>query len=251
MKKNKKHNPSPTTGPVAASLPPPPRLLTLPPLQRAQRLADVLLRNAAPIIGVLFLHYDAQRMLLLYLFDTWIGLVLVAALQALLTQRLANDGTGNGRSVVANYFDAIVSSLLVISFIMVPVLAPALLVVTHEEGLALLRSDSTLWPLLAANASAAVLSFVVQSNTMPTRPDTEAGLKHRFILGFFRWLAVVALFYMVGGFLDFEGGGRILVVLSVLLYCGFSVYAEFYPDHIQRIPDALKVKKGNGQLPSD
>jgi len=215
-------------------------------------MADVLLRNAIPIIGVLFLHYDAQRMLMLYLLDTWISLVMVAALQALLTQRLANDGAGNGRSVIANYFDALVSSLVVISFIMVPVLAPALLVVTHEEGLALLRSDSTLWPLVAANASALVLSFVVQSVTMPTRPDTEGHLKHRFLLGFFRWLAVVALFYMVGGFLlEFEGGGRILVALSVLLYGGFSIYAEFYPDHIQRIPDALRVKKGRSRLPSD
>ena len=220
--------------------------MALPPPQRVQRLADVLLRNAVPIIGVLFLHYDSQRMLMLYLFDTWIGLVLVAALQALLTQRLTNDGAGNGRSRVANYFDALGSSLLVISLIMVPVLAPALLVVTHEEGFALLRSDSTLWPLVAANASAAVLSFVVQSATMATRPETEGHLKHRFLLGFFRWLAVVALFYIIGGFLDFEGGGRILVVLSVLVYCGFSIYAEFYPDHIQRIPDALNGRKRRG-----
>ncbi len=250
MSKRKSVKPLPKTEPTV-ELAPPPRLMTLPPLQRAQRLADVLLRNAAPIIGVLFLSYDSQRMLMLYLFDTWISLVLVAALQALLTQRLANNGAGNGRSTVANYFDAIVSSLLVISLIMVPVLAPALLVVTHEEGFALLRADSSLWPLVAANASAAVLSFVVQSNTMPTRPETEGGLRHRFILGFFRWLAVVALFYMVGGFLGVEGGGRILVVASVLLYCGFSIYAEFYPDHIQRIPDALKAKKGNSRLPSD
>ena len=220
--------------------------MALPPPQRVQRLADVLLRNAVPIIGVLFLHYDSQRMLMLYLFDTWIGLVRVAALQALLTQRLTHDGAGNGRSRVANYFDALGSSLLVISLIMVPVLAPALLVVTHEEGFALLRSDSTLWPLVAANASAAVLSFVVQSATMATRPETEGHLKHRFLLGFFRWLAVVALFYIVGGFLDFEGGGRILVVLSVLVYCGFSIYAEFYPDHIQRIPDALNGRKRRG-----
>ena len=220
--------------------------MALPPPQRVQRLSDVLLRNAVPIIGVLFLHYDSQRMLMLYLFDTWIGLVLVAALQALLTQRLTNNGAGNGRSRVANYFDALGSSLLVISLIMVPVLAPALLVVTHEEGFALLRSDSTLWPLVAANASAAVLSFVVQSATMATRPETEGHLKHRFLLGFFRWLAVVALFYIVGGFLDFEGGGQILVVLSVLVYCGFSIYAEFYPDHIQRIPDALNGRKRRG-----
>ena len=246
MKRNTKHKASPAAESADASFPPPPRLLALPPPQRVQRLADVLLRNAVPIIGVLFLHYDSQRMLMLYLFDTWIGLVLVAALQALLTQRLTNDGAGNGRSRVANYFDALGSSLLVISLIMVPVLAPALLVVTHEEGFALLRSDSTLWPLVAANASAAVLSFVVQSATMATRPETEGHLKHRFLLGFFRWLAVVALFYIVGGFLDFEGGGRILVVLSVLVYCGFSIYAEFYPDHIQRIPDALNGRKRRG-----
>ena len=246
MKQNKKHNASPAAESADTSFPPPPRLMALPPPQRVQRLADVLLRNAVPIIGVLFLHYDSQRMLMLYLFDTWIGLVLVAALQALLTQRLTNGGAGNGRSRVANYFDALGSSLLVISLIMVPVLAPALLVVTHEEGFALLRSDSTLWPLVAAIASAAVLSFVVQSATMATRPDTEGHLKHRFLLGFFRWLAVVALFYIIGGFLDFEGGGQILVVLSVLVYCGFSIYAEFYPDHIQRIPDALNGRKRRG-----
>jgi hypothetical protein len=244
MKKNKAGRPSAATASTVA--PAPPRLMALPPLQRGQRLGDVLLRNAAPVIGVLFLHYDSQRMLMLYLFDTWISLVLVAALQARLTQRLANNGAGNGRSTVANYFDAIVSSVLVISFIMVPVLAPALLIVSHEAGRALLHADSTLWPLVATNASAAVLSFVVQANTMATRPETEAGLKHRFILGFFRWLAVVALFYMVGGFLDFEGGGQILAVASVLLYCGFSIYAEFYPDHIQRIPDALKGKNRRG-----
>jgi hypothetical protein len=246
MKTNKKHKAPRSAQSEDLSLPPPPRLMALPPPQRVQRLADLLFRNAVPIIGVLFLHYDSSRMLMVYLFDTWIGLIMVAALQALLTQRLANEGAGNGRSVFANYFDALGSSLLVISLIMVPVLAPALLVVTHEEGFALLRSDGTLWPLVAANAAAAVLSFIVQSATMPTRPDTEGPLKHRFLLGFFRWLAVVALFYIVGGFLDVADGGRILVVLSVLLYCGFSIYAEFYPDHIQRIPDALNGRKRRG-----
>ena len=242
--KKKNHKGTPVSAARAATAQPPPtRLHDLPPLQRIQRLADVLLRNAAPVIGVLFLHYDASRMLLMYLFDTWVSLVLIAALQALLTQRLSNDGAGNGRSSAANYLDAIGSSLLVISFIMVPVLAPALLVVGGESGRELLRSDSNLWPLLLANAAAAITSFLVQARTMPTRPDSEALLKHRFVLGFFRWFAVVALFYLAGGWLDLDDHRGWLVLLSVLLYCGFSVYAEFYPDHIARIPAALAGRR--------
>lgn len=234
----------PSSDPAQMPAPAPPPLKPLAPMQRVQRISDVALRNAAPIIGVLFLQYDASRLLLVYLFDTWVGLMMVAALQALLTQRSSNDGAGNRRGAIANYFDALGSSFIVISLLMVPVLAPALLVVTHEEGRALLRSDSTLWPLLAANSAAAIVSFFVQSTTMPTALDSERRLKHRFLLGFFRWLAVVALFYVAGSWLDFSGGDKVLAVLSVLLYCGFSIYAEFYPEQIDRIPDFLNNRKG-------
>lgn len=212
-------------------------------MQRARGLADVLLRNAVPIIGVLFLHYSAERLLLVYLFDTWIGLMMVAALQALLTQRSANGGAGNGRSLLANYFDALGSSFIVISLLMVPVLAPALLVVSHEQGRALLHGDSTLWPLVAANAAAAIASFFIQSATMPTAPASERRLKQRFILGFFRWLAVVALFFLGGQWFDMVGAYSLLAVCSVLLYCGFSVYAEMFPERIERIPDILNGRR--------
>ncbi len=61
---------------------------TLSPTQREQRSADALIRKAVPIIGVLFLHYDAPRLVLIYLFDTWMGRLVVAVLDVLLTRSL-------------------------------------------------------------------------------------------------------------------------------------------------------------------
>jgi hypothetical protein len=68
------------------------------PAQRAQRLADVLFRSTIPVVGLLFFQYDAAQMLLVFLFDTWMTLVAVSALQTLLMQRSTNDGAGNGRA---------------------------------------------------------------------------------------------------------------------------------------------------------
>jgi hypothetical protein len=116
------------TGATVATLP---RML---PIERARRVADALLRSLVPIIGVLFFHYDSSRLLLLYLFDTAIGLAIAGALTALIMQRLTNDGAGNGRSVIANYFDAVVSSALVALMLMIPLMAPLLFIIGFSEG---------------------------------------------------------------------------------------------------------------------
>lgn len=210
--------------------------LTLTTPQRLSRLADSLFRNSVPIYGLLFLHYDAQRMMLLYFFDTWIGLIMVAALDVRLTQRSANAGVGNGRSLIANYFDAVVSSILVISVLMIPVAAPALFM-SFSEGKSLLAKDSTLWPLVGANAAVAAISFLLQSVTMPNNSATEAQFRHRFQLTFFRWLAVVVIFY---GLLQFIGFSTISIYLMVIVYSGFSVFGDCFPEQIERIPEFLK-----------
>ncbi len=199
---------------------------------------DALLSNGLPIIGVLFLHYDATRMALVYFFDTWIGLIAVAALETLLTQRSANDGSGNGRSALANYFDALGSSFLVVSLLMVPVVAPLLIFVGFAEGRALLAGDSTLWPLIGANAVIALISFFVQSVTMPMNSATEERLKFRFQLTFFRWFAIVILFYLLGQFFEL---GKLFAYLMVIAYCAFTIWAECFPEHIGKIPRFLQT----------
>jgi hypothetical protein len=211
--------------------------------RRAERFVDVIVRSAIPVVGVLFLQYNAAQMLLVFLVDTWMTLVAVSALQTLLTQRSANHGAGNGRSVFANYFDALGSSVLVISFLMIPVLAPALFVLSFGEGLSVLRSTASFWPLVATNAAAVFLSFFIQSVTMQAAPTTENLLKQRFLIAFFRWFAVVALLFVGGAVVDstVDGDGRVFAVLSVIVYCGFSVYAECYPEHIARIPHFLQT----------
>jgi hypothetical protein len=215
-----------------------------PPMVRAQRIADAAFRSLVPIVGVLFFHYDAPRLLLLYAFDTVIGLTLTGALTALLTQRLANEGAGNGRSVIANYFDAIVSSALVALMLMVPLMAPLLFIIGFAQGRALLSGDATLWALIAANAAAACASFVVQSATMRTAPESETPLKHNYIFIFFRWLAVLACFFVVGGFIDASDGEQsigayVLLFALLLAYNGFTMYGACFPEQIDRIPALL------------
>ena len=221
-----------------APLRPAPLALALTPAQRFQRLADALFGNGLPIIGVLFLHYDAPRMALVYFFDTWITLMVVVALQALLTQRRTTDGAGNGRSALANYFDAIGSSFLVVSLLMVPVMAPLLIFVGFSEGRALLASDSTLWPLISANVVIAVISFFVQSYTMPVTAASEERLKFRFQLTFFRWFAIVILFYLLGQFFEL---GKLFTYLMVIAYCAFTIGAECFPEQIGKIPRFLQT----------
>jgi hypothetical protein len=125
---------------------------------------------------------------------------------------------------------------------MIPVFVPALFVLSFADGLNLLRSTTSFGPLVAANATAILLSFFVQSATMPTKPTTELILKQRFLVAFFRWFAVVALFFVGGATLDsaVDGDGRVFAVLGVVLYCAFSIYAECFPEHIARIPRFLQ-----------
>ena len=221
-----------------APLPPEPIALALTPAQRFQRLADALFSNGLPIIGVLFLNYDAPRMALVYFFDTWMALIVVAALQARLTHKSENAGAGNGRSALANYFDALGSSLIVNSLLMVPVVAPLLIFVSFSEGRVLLASDSTLWPLIGANGVIALISFFVQSHTMPVNAQSEDRLKFRFQLTFFRWFAIVILFYLLGQFFEV---GKLFTYLMVIAYSVFSMWGECFPEQIGKIPRFLQT----------
>ncbi len=224
-----------------AALPGAPPFLT--PSQRFQGFGDALIRNGLPIVGILLLQYDAPRMALVYFFDTWVALIVVAALEARLTHKSANGGAGNGRSLPANFFDAIVSSLLVISFLMIPVAAPLLIFVGFSEGRALLAADSTLWPLIGANTAIAFASFFVKSYTMPVNTATEERLKFRFQLTFFRWFAIVILFYLLGQFFEL---GKVFTYVMVIAYCGFTIWAECFPEQIGRIPRFLRTGSWDG-----
>jgi hypothetical protein len=194
--------------------------------------AQVVARNIVPLAGILFFHWNAANVLLLYFLDTILALaVIFAGLASAFTA--AGDGWADRLN---GEVGAIVAGLFLAGVVAIPLGVPIIFVLGPSgfhwrEALA----DGSLQGGAAMQAVAALWSYWELWKALRTRTPEELRLKRRFALVFMRWIAVLMVIYTGIAI----AGGPLLVVAA---YVAVSIFAEVAPDRFLRLlPEGAKV----------
>jgi hypothetical protein len=192
-------------------------------------IAQVVARNAVPVVGILAFGWSAPMVLLLYFVDTMLALgVMFAGLAAHFQRGTAEDTVG--ARVNAAFAGPLTAAVLCV-FIAVPLGMPLVFVgaAGRWEGWRDLLADPAFLAGVAWQAVAAFWSYVGLWRELQQRTPEQLKLKRRFALVFLRWFVVIAVVYSPLIHL-----GRFLAPLLVVVYAGASIFIEIAPDRFLR-----------------
>ena len=195
----------------------------------ALAIAQVVVRNAVPVAGILFFGWQAFNVLALYLLDT---LMTIAALGAGVGRSFAVADTSGIAGRVKMEATLIAAGLFIAGFMAVPLGVP--LIFMTNGDMAMLRltfTDRGFW--LGAAVQAAMVSWLYlgirRAMAAGGTPDS-LGLKRRFALVFLRWIVVLMVVYFGIGQLF----GHYAPFMFVLVYVAASIVEEIAPDRFLR-----------------
>jgi len=192
----------------------------IPPLAVAQ----IVARNIVPLAGIVFFHWSAANVLLLYFLDTILAIAVIAA--GVMSKFTPVDDGWATR--INGEVGAVAGGLFIAAFIAIPLGVPLIFVLAPsgfhwQEALA----DGSLRGGALMQAIAAFWSYRELWQALRTRTPEELRLKRRFTLVFLRWMAALAVIYV--GIAEF--GGPLLVVAA---YAAVSIWSDIAPDRFLR-----------------
>jgi hypothetical protein len=189
---------------------------------------QILWRNLAPIVGILFFHWSASNVLLLYFLDTMLSIGVIFA--GLAKSFAPARPSGVGARVKAEFTYVIVALLLCI-LVGIPLGMPVGMVLgaggfTFRGALA----DHSLRVGALWQCAIALWSYFGLYRALDTHSPSELRLKQRFGLILMRWVVVLVVCYSGLGLVPDNVG----VFLLVTAYVAASIFAELAPDRFLR-----------------
>lgn len=201
-------------------------------------IAQVVLRNIVPLAGILFFHWSAANVLILYFVDTLLSFaVIFAGVAKTFDTAPRNDTVAR----IKGEFTYVFAALFVSAFIAVPIGMPVgIALATSDFSFRFALHDESLRNGLIVQALLAVWSYMELRRALATYSRDQLKLKRRFGFVFMRWFAVLFACYFL---LDFIGG-NLAVYALVLVYIGASIFAEVAPDRfLQVMPGGSEYTK--------
>ena len=190
-------------------------------------LAQIVARNITPLVGILFFHWSATNVLLLYFLDTMLSMAVIFAGLAKSFSPPAGDGIA---ARIKTEFTAIFVALLLTAFIAIPLGGPiGIVLATADFSYRFALGDPSLRLGFLLQFIIALGSYFELYRALNTHSPEELKLKQRFGLVLMRWVAVLAVCYTGLGFMGDFG-----VFLLVAAYVGASILAEMAPDKLLR-----------------
>ncbi len=191
-------------------------------------IAQIVARNAAPIVGIVFFHWSTTNVLVLYFLDTMLSFGVIFAGLAKTFSPAKPDTAGTR---VKAEFTNVYVALLLCGLFAIPLGMPVGLAlgaagVTFGEALA----DPSLRVGVFWQCAAALWSYIGLHRALETHSPSELRLKQRFGLILMRWVVVLVVCYSGLGFAP----GSIGVFLLVVAYVAGSIFAEIAPDRFLR-----------------
>ena len=189
---------------------------------------QIIARNAVPIVGILFFHWSASNVLVLYFLDTMLSIGVIFA--GLAKSFAPARPSGIGARVKAE-FTYLFVALLLCALVGIPLGLPVGMILgaggfTIREALA----DHSLRAGAVWQCAMALWSYFGLYRALDTHSPSELRLKQRFGLILMRWVVVLAVCYAGVGLVP----GNVGVFLLVAAYVAASIFAEMAPDRFLR-----------------
>src|SRR6266567_5688816 len=198
---------------------------------------DVVVRNAVPVYGMLFLSWPPGNLILIYFADTMLSLcMMIAALMYFFLPVGNADGVGARLNALAGPFAAAALTTLILA---VPLGIPVIFMLA-DTGFSLGKTlaDPGFQIALAAQFFAALMTFLTLYGLLRTHTPDQINIKKRFGLILVRWFGLI--------FVTFTGlpqmFGSTGPYLLVIVYAGLTIWSELLPDRF------LKAMPGGADI---
>lgn len=190
-------------------------------------LAQIIGRNAVPLVGILFSGWSPANVVLLYFCDTLLSIGVVSAgAQSVLTMK-----DSPALSAVASQVRSLGKAAFVCAVFAIPLGMPVgIVLATSGFSFSEALRDRSLGIGILVQCAIAAWSYLALYRALRTHAPAELRLKQRFALIVMRWAAVLAMCYFLLQF----GSGWVVLVLLVVTYVSASIVAEIAPDLVLR-----------------
>ena len=187
---------------------------------------NLVLRNIVPIVGVVFFHWSAANLLILYFIDTLLAFTVIAA-GLLYSQFPAEEAPGFAArlNTIVGYA---AGSLFIALILAIPLGMPVFILVFGVGSVSFLDMlrDQGFQVGLGLQAVASLISFRDLVVALRRYTPEQLGLKRRFAFVMLRWLGTIMAAYVPVTFLL----GRYAPLLLIAVYIGLTIFAELMPD---------------------
>jgi hypothetical protein len=192
-------------------------------------IAQVVVRNAVPIVGILVFGWKAFNVLALYFIDT---MMVIAALCAVIACGLTfvdKDSVSGRLNSEAGFVGA---GVFIAAFIAVPLGIPLMFMANGDMGtIEATLADRSFYIGAVIQAAFALWTYVGLRRAMAAGATLDTlRVKRRFALTFLRWIAVLGVVYTGIG----QAFGHYAPFLFVVVYVAVTIFAEIAPDRFLR-----------------
>ena len=189
-------------------------------------IVNVVVRNAVPIVGVLFFHWSAANLLILYFIDTLLAVGVIAA--GFCYSLYPFEGDEGLAARINTIFGYIGGGAIVAAILAIPLGVPIFILVFGVGDVSpreLVRDQGFLLGL-ALQAVASLVSFRDLVVALHRYTPDQLGLKRRFAFVFLRWIGMLVVAFTPIPY----ALGRYGAFVLVIVYVALTIYAEFRPD---------------------
>ena len=193
---------------------------------RAPEIASLVARNAVPLAGLLFFHWSAANLLILYFVDTLLAIaVIVAGFLYSASPVEEMPGFSERLATIVSYAAGAGFVTLIMA---IPLGMPVLILVfgVNDASFTGMLADRGFQAGLGLQAIASLVSFRDLATALRTYTPEELGLKRRFALVFLRWVATIGAAYLPFTYLF----GAYAPLVLIVVYIGVTIVAEIMPD---------------------
>jgi hypothetical protein len=189
-------------------------------------IANLVLRNAVPLVGLAFFHWSAANLVILYFVDTLFafGVIIGGFLYRQFPAEEA-EGFAARLNTIAGYA---AGAAIVTLILAIPLGMPVLIVVFGASDVSFLDMlrDRGFQVGIGLQAIASLVSFRDLVVALRRYTPEQLGLKRRFGFVMLRWVGTMMAAYLPVTFFL----GRYAPLLLVAVYIALTIFAELMPD---------------------
>jgi hypothetical protein len=201
-----------------------------------RHVGGVVTRALIPILGVLFLHWSAGNLLIVYFADTLASFFSVSVLAVGRLHGVEEErGPGWYRRLSSGAQLAASGAMLTVVIALVPFGFLLFMLLVEDFDWRWALHDRDLWIGVAVQFCAAVTLLLREYRRIEAAADADRVIRARFGLVFVRWVFVCFVFIVSVGILQPQHGGLLAALFSfvlVLAYALATIVMELQPGRL-------------------